>query len=208
MNRTFSIYKVLIPLSLCLLTAFVSCKDKDDAKITNKDTVTADTNSKYVGISDSALERIFDKDITDFSARNNAADNWTMYDKDNKANAEKSLKGRTLVFPLFKEQIDYLHLTDVTDTVLVYYGIKSNTFVINITKGFSLFDNLKVKGNGLMAVKVNSIVHSQKLYLIKKYTDFQHKEKNVTEFYINAELLDAINVSAKDKVLKEKFKLE
>ena len=59
-----------------------------------------------------------------------------------------------------------------------------------------------------MTVKVNSIDYSQKLYLVKKYTDFQHREMKVTEFYLKAELIDVKNIGIKDKLLREKFILE
>lgn len=208
MSHTCSVCKILYLISLCLLIALTSCRDKNDSAIINKDSTSADTSSNYVSISDSALSTILDKTISEFSVRNNASDNWTMYSIGNKANAEKSLKNRNLVFPVFREQIMYLHQSDVTDTILVYYGNKSNTFVIKISKGESMFDKLNSLSNGLITVKVNSIEYSQKLYLIKKYTDFQHKEKNVTEFYINAELTDVTNIGIKDKLLREKFKLE
>jgi hypothetical protein len=208
MSHTCSVCKLLYAISFCLLIAFTSCKDKNDTVIINKDSTAADTSSIYASISDSALNNILDKTISEFSVRSNASDAWTMYNKGNKANAEKSLKNRNLVFPVFREQIMYLHQSDVTDTILVYYGNKSNTFVIKITKGESMFDRLNAMSNGLITVKVNSIEYTQKLYLIKKYTDFQHKEKNVTEFYINAELTDVANIGIKDKLLREKFKLE
>jgi hypothetical protein len=208
MSRTCSVCKVFYFISLCLFIVLASCKDKNDSAIINKDSTYTDTSSNYVSISDSALSTILDKTISEFSVRNNASDNWTIYSIGNKANADKSLKNRNLVFPVFREQIMYLHQSDVTDTILVYYGDKSNTFVIKISKGESMFDRLNSLSNGLITVKVNSIEHSQKLYLIKKYTDFQHKEKNVTEFYINAELTDVTNIGIKDKLLREKFKLE
>lgn len=208
MSHTCSVCKILFAVSLCLVITLTSCRDKNDSAIINKDSTSADTSSNYVSISDSALSTILDKTISEFSVRNNASDNWTMYSIGNKANAEKSLKNRNLVFPVFREQIMYLHQSDVTDTILVYYGNKSNTFVIKISKGESMFDKLNSLSNGLITVKVNSIEYSQKLYLIKKYTDFQHKEKNVTEFYINAELTDVTNIGIKDKLLREKFKLE
>ncbi len=208
MSHTCSVCKILYSISLCLFIVFTSCKDKNDSEIINKDSTSADTNSNYVCISDSALNSILDKTISEFAVRNNASDNWTMYGKDNKSNAEKGLKNRSLVFPLFRQQIMYLHQSDVTDTILVYYGDKANTFVINITKGISLFDKLKDTGNGLMTVKVYSLEYSQKLYLVKKYTDFQHREMKVTEFYLKAELIDAENIGIKDKLLREKFKLE
>ena len=208
MSHTYSVCKILFAVSLCLFIALTSCKDKNDSVIINKDSTSADTSSKYVCISDSALNSVLDKTISEFSVKNSASDSWTMYGKDNKANAEKMLKNRNLVLPLFREQIMYLHQSDITDTILVYYGNKSNTFVIKISKGESMFDKLNSLSNGLITVKVNSIEYSQKLYLIKKYTDFQHKEKNVTEFYINAELTDVTNIGIKDKLLREKFKLE
>jgi hypothetical protein len=208
MSHTCSACKILFAIPFCLFITLTSCKDKNDSVIINKDSTSADTNKQYAGISDSALNNILDKTISEFSVKNNASDSWTIYGKDNKANAEKILKNRNLVYPLFREQIMYLHQSEVTDTILVYYGDKSNTFVINITKGLSLFDRLNEMSNGLMTVKVNSIDYSQKLYLIKKYTDFQHREMKVTEFYIKAELIDVENIGIKDKLLREKFKLE
>jgi hypothetical protein len=208
MSHIYSVFRILFSISLCLLIALTSCKDKSDSGSINKDSTSADTNKQYVCISDSALNSILDKTTSEFTGRYNALNNWTMYGKDNKANAEKTFKNRNLIFPLFREQITYLNQSNVTDTILVYYGNKSNSFVINITKGESLFDKLNDKSNGLMVVKVNSLEYSQKLYLTKKYTDFQHKEKNVTEYYIKAELLDVENIGIKDKLLREKFKLE
>ncbi len=208
MSYSCSICKAYITLLLCLFIAFASCKDNKNSEVTNKDTVRTDTSSGNLNLSDSAQRNILGSAISDFSLRNNASDNWTLFRKENKTEALRTLKDKNLVFPLFKEQISYLHKTDATDTVLVYYGDKSNAFVINITGGKSLFDKLKEESNGLMAVKVISIEYSQKLYLIKKYTDFQHKEKNVTEFYINAELADAVNTGVNEKLLKEKFRLE
>jgi hypothetical protein len=208
MNHSCSVCKILFSITFCLLIALTSCKDKSDSGITKTDSTSADTNKQYVCISDSALSSILDRTTSEFTGRYNALNNWAMYGKDNKANAEKVFKNRNLIFPLFREQITYLHQSNVTDTILVYYGNKSNSFVININKGESLFDKLNDLSNGLMVVKVNSLEYSQKLYLSKKYTDFQHKEKNVTEFYINAELIDVENIGIKDKLLREKFKLE
>jgi hypothetical protein len=208
MNHTYSVFRILFSVSLCLFIAFTSCKNKSDSEIKTTNAVSADTNSNYVSLSDSALSGILDKSISEFSGRQGALNNWIMYNEDNKMNAEKVLTNRNLVFPLFREQIMYLHQSDVTDTILVYYGNKSNTFVIRIVKGEPLFDRLNELSNGLMVVKVLSLEYSQKLYLVKKHTEFEHKEKKVTEFYIKAELIDAANIGIKDKLLREKFKLE
>ena len=208
MSHTCSVCKILFSVLFCLFIAFTSCKDKTDSPGITADSVSADTNKQYVCISDSALNSILDKSISDFAAKNNALINWTSFGKDNRANAEKMLKNRNFVFPLFRQQIMYLHQSEVTDTILVYYGDKSNTFVINIINGVSLFDRLNDLSNGLMTVKVNSIDYSQKLYLVKKYTDFQHREMKVTEFYLKAELIDVKNIGIKDKLLREKFILE
>jgi hypothetical protein len=191
-----------------LFIALSSCKNKSDTDSKPTISVTVDTNSNYVNISDSALGGILDKSISEFADKNSALNNWIMYGEDNKMNAEKVFKNRNLVFPLFREQIMYLHQSDITDTILVYYGNKSNTFVIKIIKGEPLFDKLNELSNGLMIVKVISLEYSQKLYLIKKHTEFEHKEKKVREFYIKAELIDAANIGIKDKLLREKFKLE
>jgi hypothetical protein len=208
MSHTYSVCKILSAVSICLLIALTSCKDKTDPGSITKDTTSADTSGQYVCISDSALNSILDKTILEFVVKYGAVDSWTIYCKDNKTNAEKVLKNKNLVFPLFRQQITYLHQSGVTDTILVYNGNKSNTFVIKITKGGSLFDKLNEPSNGLMIAKVSSLEYSQKLYLVKKYTDFQHNEKKVTEFYINAELTDVTNIEIKDKLLREKFKLE
>jgi len=208
MSHTYSVCKILFSVSISLFIALTSCKDKTDPEIITKDTTSADTSGKYVCISDSALNSILDKTISEFAIRYGASDSWTMYCKDNKTNAEKVLKEKNLVFPLFRQQITYLHQSGVTDTILVYNGNKSNTFVIKITKGESMFGKLNDLSNGLMIVKVSSLEYSQKLYLVKKYNDFQHKEKKVTEFYINAELTDVTNIGITDKLLREKFKLE
>lgn len=199
---------MLFTILLFLFIAFTSCKEKNDSVIINRDSVTVDTNNKYSNISDSALNQILDKSISEFSIKNNALVNWTSFGKENKALADKTLKNRNLVFPLFRQQILYLQHSEITDTILVYYGDKSNAFVINITKGFSLFDRLNDLNNGLMTVKVNNLEYSQKLYLVKKYTEFQHKEMKVTEFYIKADLIDVENIGIKDKLLIEKFKLQ
>jgi hypothetical protein len=208
MSHTYSVFRILFSISLCLFIAFSSCKNKSDSDSKTTNSITVDTNSNYINISDSALGSILDKSISEFADKNNALNNWTMYSEDNKMNAERVFKNRNLVFPLFREQIMYLHKSDVTDTILVYYGNKSNTFVIKIVKGEPLFDKLNELSNGLMVVKVISIEYSQKLYLVKKHTEFEHKEKKVTEFFIKAELIDAANIGIKDKLLREKFKLE
>lgn len=208
MNHTYSVYRLLFSISICLFIAFSSCKDKRVTDSKTTDSVTADTNNSNVSISDSSLNSLLDKSISDFSGKYSALNNWNMYSEANKMNAEKVFKNRNLVFPLFREQIMYLHQSDVTDTILVFYGNKSNTFVIKITKGEPLFDKLNEMSNGLMIVKVINLEYSQKLYLIKKHTEFEHKEKKVTEFYITAELIDAANIGIKDKLLREKFNLE
>jgi hypothetical protein len=208
MSHTYSVFRILFPISVCLFIAFSSCRNKNVTDIKTTDSVTADTNNSNVSISDSSLSSLLDKSISDFSGKHSALNNWSMYSEANKINAEKVFKNRNLVFPLFREQIMYLHQSDVTDTILVYYGNKSNTFVIKITKGEPLFDKLNKLSNGLMIVKVISLEYSQKLYLVKKHTEFEHKEKKVTEFYITAELIDAANIGIKDKLLREKFNLE
>jgi len=208
MSHTYSVFRILLSISFCLLLALSSCKNKSDSDRITTDSTSADTNNKYECISDSALGSILDKSISEFADKHSALNKWTMYGEDNKMNAEKVFKNRNLVFPLFREQIMYLHQSDVTDTILVYYGNKSNTFVIKITIGESLFDKLNELSNGLMIVKVNSLEYSQKLYLVKKHTEFQHKEKKVTEFYVKAELIDVANIGIKDKLLREKFNLE
>ena len=208
MSHTYSVFRILFSVSFCLFIAFSSCKNNSDSDSKPTNSITADTNSNYVSLSDSALGSVLDKSISEFSDKHSALNNWNMYGEDNKMNAEKVLKNRNLVFPLLREQIMYLHKSDVTDTILVYYGNKSNIFIISITKGEPLFDRLNELSNGLMVVKVISLEYSQKLYLVKKHTEFEHKEKKVTEFYIKAELIDAANIGIKDKLLRDKFKLE
>jgi hypothetical protein len=208
MSHTYSVFRILLTILICLFIVFTSCKDRPDSGKITTDSLTTYTGNIDSNISDSASGKILDKSVTEFATKYNALDGWTVYTEGIKMNAEKELKNRNLVFPLFREQIHNLHQSDNTDTILVYYGNKSNTFVIKITKGESIFDKLNELSNGLMAVKAVSLEYSQKLYLVKKHNEFQHKEKKVTEFYIKAELIDAVNTDIRNKQLMEKFNLE
>jgi hypothetical protein len=98
MNHTYSVFRILFSVSLCLFIAFSSCKNKSDSEIKTTNAVSADTNSNYASLSDSALSGILDKSISEFSGRQGALNNWIMYNEDNKMNAEKVLTNRILYF--------------------------------------------------------------------------------------------------------------
>lgn len=192
-----------------MLLILSACEDKSEIK-DNKlsDTASSDIKNQINNGSDSTLYASLENVIKDYTNKYKGVANWSEYAKDNKSLAVRDLKNKYLVFPLFKEQIGYLLQSDVTDTILIYQGKKSNTFVISINKGGEILKNLNDRNNGIIVIRATDIESSQKLYLVKKSTDFQHKEKKVTEFYIKAELIEADNTVIKDELLRTKFSLE
>ena len=209
MSHTYSVYRIFTSLSLFLLLAISACKDKvDKNEVIFIDSLNSNINNQSDYNDDSISYTSLDNTLNIYSNKYKIVTDWSDYNKDNKSKANNDLKNKNLIFPVFKEQIKFLLQPNVTDTILIYSGNKSNSFVINITKGEDLFKKLNDRNNGIIIVHIEEVEYSQKLYLTKKYTDFQHKEKIVTEFYLKAELIEAINLGTKDDLLKEKFNLE
>ena len=209
MSHTYSVYRIFTSLSLFLLLAISACKDKiDKNEVIFIDSLNSNINNQSDYNDDSISYTSLDNTLNIYSNKYKIVTDWSDYNKDNKSKANNDLKNKNLIFPVFKEQIKFLLQPNVTDTILIYSGNKSNSFVINITKGEDLFKKLNDRNNGIIIVHIEEVEYSQKLYLTKKYTDFQHKEKIVTEFYLKAELIEAINLGTKDDLLKEEFNLE
>ncbi len=206
MSHTYSIYKLLV--LICVIIVLSGCKEKTDKKVDiTIDSLRNDIDKPIEFNIDSVTISSFNGVLKDYSNKYNASTNWIEYNNENKSYANRDLRNKNLIFPLFKEQIKSLHKSHITDTILIYSGKMSNSFVLNITKDVDIFNILKEETNSIMVIRVNDLEYSQKLYLSKKNTDFQHKEKKIIEFYIKADLIDANNLGINDDLINDKFNL-
>ena len=62
-----------------------------------------------------------------------------------------------------------------SDTVLTYLTDNSAAFVLDVKKGIDKIKKLDKQKNGIIMFNTKEAEISQKLYLVKRYRDFQHK---------------------------------
>lgn len=202
MNRFFLDINIFI---ICLLF-LSSCNDKQDEQMQSSlDSLKSaiDTVSHYDTLASGSA---FDSVLLEYSKKYNAVTDFSSFKNSNTSGSAAILKSKYLLFPLFKNQIDYLTQDASTDTVLVYFNDNSVAFVLDADSGLDKIKKLDKQKNGLILFKAKKVETSQKMYLIKRSRDFQHKERKVTEFYLNGEIIDAFNVNTPEKLLLEKFK--
>ncbi|MFA5011915.1 MAG: hypothetical protein WC644_08140 [Ignavibacteria bacterium] len=203
MKRFFLNISVFI-LSLILLS---SCNDEQDEQmqsaldslksaldtVSHEDTLTSDSS--------------FNEVLIDYSKKYNAITDFSTIKKSSPSHSAGNLKSKYFLFPVFSYQIDYISQDSSTDTVLTYFTDNSVSFVFDVDRGIGKIKNLDKQKNGLILVKSSKVEVSQKLYLMKRSRDFQHKERKVTEFFVSCEVIDAFNVNSSEKILQKKFKL-
>ncbi len=150
-----------------------------------------------VSLEDTLFSRsAFDEIIFDYSKQYNAVSDFSSFKKTNSSVPPDYLKSKYILFPLFSYQIDLTYFTD-----------NSAAFVLDVKKGIDKIKKLDKQKNGIIMFNTKEAEISQKLYLVKRYRDFQHKERKVTEFYLKGEVIDAFNINTPEKILLEKFKL-
>lgn len=203
MNRFFLSISIFI-LSLLFLS---SCNDEQDEQMQSAlDSLKSaiDTVSQEDTLSSVSS---FDAVLLEYSKKYNAITDFSMFKKSNSSVSTGNLKSKYILFPVFSYQTDFISQNASTDTVLTYFTNNSAAFVLNINSGLDKINKLDKQKNGIILFKTKDADVSQKLYLIKRSRDFQHKERKVTEFYLSGEVIDAFNVNTPEKVLLEKFKL-
>lgn len=207
MNHTFSEYKIIAAILLTMILN--SCKN-EDIKNKEKEFDFPDTVSKLIISSDSIkyLKEDFEKIISEYSKKNNAITDFSKYDKSNTTEGMLHLRNNRIMIPLFKNQIYLLNKDALADTVLTYFGNKSNAFVFSVSEGMEKIKKLNPQKNAVILFKSFDISVTQKLYLMKKHSEFQHKERKVTEFYLTGELTDVLDIDCEEKDLKEIFNIE
>ncbi len=182
---------------------FASCGNRDDSDVSK-----AFDSLKKVLTGDSVLTADtlkFENTITSFSGTYNAITDWSRFGRGERNAFRKSALNKYLIVPLLKEQTAGIKENGFSDTTLVFTGGKNNAFVFIIDKGEKNIEKLSGRKNGLLLVKAREITDSQKLYLVKKHTDFQHREMRVTEYTITADLIDAADTDASAEMLAKKF---
>lgn len=184
-----------------------SCNDEQDEQmqsaldslksaldtVSHEDTLTSDSS--------------FNEVLIDYSKKYNAITDFSTIKKSSSSNSAGYLKSKYFLFPVFSYQIDYISQDASTDTVLTFFTDNSVSFVFDVDHGIGKIKNLDKQKNGLILVKSSNVEVSQKLYLMKRSRDFQHKERKVTEYFISCEVIDAFNVKSSEKILQKKFKL-
>lgn len=182
-----------------------SCNDEQDTQMQSSfDSLKAaiDTVSHEDTLSSRSA---FDKIILDYSKQYNAVSDFSSFKKSNPS--VQSIKSKYILFPVFSYQIDFITQGAASDTVLTYFTDNSGAFVLNVNRGLDKIKNLNKIKNGIILFKTKDAEVSQKLYLIKRYRDFQHKERKVTEFYLSGDVIDAFSINTPEKILLEKFNL-
>lgn len=194
----------ILILPVIILTLFLpSCGNRDDSDVSKAfDSLKHTLVSDSVNAADTAK---FENTISSFSGTYNAVTDWSKFGKGDLKAFRKSALNKYIVVPLMKEQINGIREDGFTDTTLVFTGEKDNAFVFLIGKGEKNTGGLSPEKNALLLLKVTEITASQKLYLVKKHTDFQHREMRVTEFTVSADLIDAAETDASAAVLGRKF---
>lgn len=207
MNHTFSEYKII---ALILLTMILNSCKNEGIKNNEKDFDFPDTVSKGIISSDSIKysKEDLEKIISEYSKKNKALMDFSKYDKSNTTEGVLHLKNNRIIIPLFKNQIYLLNKDALTDTVLTYFGSKSNAFVFSVSEGMGKIKKLNPQINAVILFKPFDISVTQKLYLMKKHTEFQHKERKVTEFYLSGKITDVLDIDCEEKDLKEIFNIE
>ncbi|MCE1164599.1 MAG: hypothetical protein LWX07_04255 [Bacteroidetes bacterium] len=193
----------LIILFLVLSAVVFSCGNREDTEVSK-----GFDSLKSLSAGDTAVQTgtsQFDETISSFSGKYNAVTDWSGYGKQEKYAFRKNALNKYIVVPVLKEQISEIRESGFTDTTLVFTGNKSNAFVFLVKSGEGKAEKLMPDKNSLLLLKVRDISDSQKLYLLKKSTDFQHRELKVTEFVITADLIDAVNTDASAAALGKKF---
>lgn len=151
----------------------------------------------------SALDAV----LIDYSKKYNAVTDFSSINKSNSYSSANILKSKYFLFPVLRYQIDFLLQGASADTVLTYFNDNSAAFVLDVNSGLDKIKNLDMQKNGLILFKPKKVDVSQKMYLIKRARDFQHKERKVTEYFLTGEIIDAFNVNTPEKLLFDKFKL-
>lgn len=192
--------KILFFLGLSL--SIYSCGRRDDSDVSKafdslKQTLAVDSIKGNDSLS-------FEKTINVFSGKYNAVTDWSRYGGEGGA-FRKNILHRYLLVPVLKEQVQEIKDNGFSDTTLVFTGDKNSAFVFLIDKGESVADKLPAGTNGLLLVKAKEVREAKKLYLVKKHTDFQHRELKVTEYTITAELVDAVSTDVSAKALEKIF---
>lgn len=197
--------RFFLRFSSVLLFLLTSCGDEKDAQMKSSfDSLKAaiDTVSHEDTLS---LRSAFDKIILDYSKQYNAVSDFYSFKKSN--SSVQSLKSKYILFPVFSYQIDFIMQDASSDTVLTYFTDNSSAFVLNVGGGIDKIKKLDKAKNGIILFKTKDAEVSPKLYLIKRYRDFQHKERKVTEFYLSGDVIEAFSINTPEKILLEKFKL-
>ncbi len=208
MSRIFSEYNSVLTILLFML-CFNSCKNEEEKKVeADFDSLKTKIGENKTNDSINESAEVFDKIISEYSQKHNALSDFSKYSKSNSSDAIKYLKNKYILFPIMKNQIDLINQNASLDTVLTYLGNNSNAFVFNANDGLLKIKGLDKSKNAIVLFKVSLIEVTQKLYLMKRYKDFQHKERKVTEFYITGQIIDAFNVNSPETKLREKFNLE
>lgn len=201
MKRFFLNISFLL-LSLLFLS---SCNDEQDEQMQSSlDSLKSaiDTVSHYDTLASGSA---FDSVLIEYSKKYNAVTDFSSFKKSN--SSVTSLKSKYILFPVFSYQIDFIMQDASSDTVLTYFTDNSAVFVLNVNGGIDKIKKLDKAKNGIILFKTKEAEVSPKLYLIKRYRDFQHKERKVSEFFLTGEIIDAFNVSTSEKLLLDKFNL-
>lgn len=194
-------------ISCILILFFSACGNEQDSQMQSSfDSLKAAIDT--VSLEDTLSSRsAFDEIIFDYSKQYNAVSDFSSFKKTNSSVPPDYLKSKYILFPLFSFQIDFLMQEAASDTVLTYFTDNSAAFVLDVKRGIDKIKKLDKQKNGIIMFNTKDAEISQKLYLVKRYRDFQHKERKVTEFYLKGEVIDAFNINTPEKILLEKFKL-
>ena len=197
--------RFFLSISSVIFLFLSSCGDEQDARMQSSfDSLKAaiDTVFHEDTLSSSSA---FDKIILEYSKKYNAISDFSSFKKSN--SSVQSIKSKYILFPVFSYQIDFITQGAASDTVLTYFTDNSAAFVLNVDGNIDMIKKLDKQKNGIILFKTKDADVSQKLYLMKRSRDFQHKERKVTEFYLSGDVIDAFNVNTPEKILLEKFYL-
>lgn len=201
--------KNLLILILSLISAF-SCKENYDKNISSSfDSLARKIDSlKVVDSSSVQSEEIQLTDlINEFSTTSNYSLKWTDLNKNNKILLSNDLKNKYIITPLFTNQILNIKNIGITDTSVIFLGNNNSAFVFDIQNGENEIKKLPENKNALMLLKIREIKNSNKIYLVKKSTEYLHKEIKLIEFKITCDLIEIHPININGTSLKNKFSL-
>jgi len=199
----------LLIIMLLLISAF-SCKENYDKNISSSfDSLSRKIDSLKITDSSSVQSeeiQLIDL-INEFSNTSNYSLKWTSLNKSNRNQLSNDLKNKYIITPLFTNQILKIKNIGISDTSIIFLRDNNSAYVFDLQNGESDIKKLPENKNALMLLKIREIKNSNKIYLVKKSSEYLHKEIKLIEFKMTCDLIEVHPININDTTLKNKFSI-